>query len=80
MNQPIAKPVVKNKFWVVEDAGQKIADELSNILNTKPEALRGFAGRKTPNAGPLKVVTDVIIVLASVSLMDKLAILAISSL
>ena len=25
MNQPIAKPVVKNKFWVVEDAGQKIA-------------------------------------------------------
>ncbi len=25
MNQPIAKPVVKNKFWVVEDRGQKIA-------------------------------------------------------
>lgn len=25
MNQPIAKPVVKNKFWVVEDHGQKIA-------------------------------------------------------
>lgn len=25
MNQPIAKPVIKNKFWVVEDHGQKIA-------------------------------------------------------
>jgi len=25
MNQPIAKPVVKNKFWVVEDRGEKIA-------------------------------------------------------
>lgn len=25
MNQPIAKPVVKNKFWVVEDQGKKIA-------------------------------------------------------
>jgi len=25
MNQPIAKPVVKNKFWVVEDHGEKIA-------------------------------------------------------
>jgi len=25
MNERIAKPVVKNKFWVVEDHGQKIA-------------------------------------------------------
>lgn len=25
MNQPIAKPVIKDKFWVVEDRGQKIA-------------------------------------------------------
>lgn len=25
MNQPIAKPVIKNKFWVVENHGQKIA-------------------------------------------------------
>lgn len=25
MNERIAKPVVKNKFWVVEDDGQKIA-------------------------------------------------------
>jgi hypothetical protein len=25
MNQPIAKPVIKNKFWVVENQGQKIA-------------------------------------------------------
>lgn len=25
MNQPVAKPVVKNKFWVVENHGQKIA-------------------------------------------------------
>lgn len=25
MNQPIAKPVIKDKFWVVEDHGQKIA-------------------------------------------------------
>jgi hypothetical protein len=25
MNQPIAKPVIKNKFWVVENRGQKIA-------------------------------------------------------
>ena len=25
MNQPIAKPVVKNKFWVVENSGKKIA-------------------------------------------------------
>lgn len=25
MNQPIAKPVIKNKFWVVEDHGHKIA-------------------------------------------------------
>jgi len=25
MNQPIAKPIVKNKFWVVENRGQKIA-------------------------------------------------------
>jgi hypothetical protein len=25
MNELIAKPVIKNKFWVVEDSGQKIA-------------------------------------------------------
>jgi hypothetical protein len=25
MNQPIAKPVIKDKFWVVENHGQKIA-------------------------------------------------------
>jgi len=25
MTNPIAKPVIKNKFWVVEDCGQKIA-------------------------------------------------------
>lgn len=25
MNSPIAKPVIKNKFWVVENHGQKIA-------------------------------------------------------
>jgi len=46
------------KSWL--ELGPQIAEDLNAILQSKPDALKGFAGKNKPNAAPLKVIVDTI--------------------